>query len=96
MRKRRSARAGQYESPAYLELQKRLARNVLALREQRGWSQEEAAHRSEMATRLYQRVESAHVNLTLTTLARLCEGFGTDIATLFAVRRIARRMPRSV
>jgi hypothetical protein len=36
-----------------------------------GGAREEAAHKSNMATRLLQRIESADVNMTLTTLSRL-------------------------
>lgn len=81
-RKRRPERAEQYESDAYRELQRRLAAAVRRLREEKGWTQEEAAHRCGMTTRLYQRVEGEEVNLTFTSLARLCEGFGVDVARL--------------
>ncbi|MBX3218963.1 MAG: helix-turn-helix transcriptional regulator [Labilithrix sp.] len=91
MRRRRTDRADQYESRAYKELQRRLAANVYRFREERGWSQEEAAHQSGMSTRLLQRVEAEEVNITLTTLARLCEGFGADVLRLFASRRASGR-----
>ncbi|WP_084737932.1 helix-turn-helix domain-containing protein [Cystobacter ferrugineus] len=81
-RTRRPERAEQYESAAYRELQARLATAVRRLREERGWTQEEAAHRCGMTTRLFQRVEGADVNLTFTSLARLCEGFGVDVVQL--------------
>jgi transcriptional regulator with XRE-family HTH domain len=85
-KRRRAERSGQYESPAYRKVQKRLAANALKLREQRGWSQEEAAHQCDMSTRLFQYVEHASANVTLTTVARLCEGFGVDVQQLFAPR----------
>jgi len=86
-RTRRPERADQYESPAYRELQARLAVAVRCLREEKGWTQEEAAHRCGMTTRLFQRVEGEDVNLTFTSLARLCEGFGVDVTQLFQPRR---------
>lgn len=95
MRRRRTDRADQYESRAYKDLQRRLAANVHRLRKERGWSQEEAAHQSGMSTRLLQRVEAEDVNITLTTLARLCEGFEADVLRLFEPRR-ARGGRRSV
>lgn len=82
-RKRRPERAEQYESEAYRELQRRLAAAVRRLREQNGWTQEEAAHRCGMTTRLYQRVEGEEANLTFTSLARVCAGFEVDVARLF-------------
>ncbi|NOJ82331.1 helix-turn-helix transcriptional regulator [Myxococcus xanthus] len=53
------------------------------LREQQGWTQEEAAHRCSMTTRLYQRVEGEEANVTFTSLARLCAGFDVDVVRLF-------------
>ena len=79
-RRRRPERAEQYKSVAYQELRARLAAAVRHLRTEKGWTQEEAAHRCGMTTRLLQRVEGSEVNLTLTTLARLCEGFKVDAA----------------
>lgn len=93
MRQRRAERAAQYESAAYSAIQARLAGNVEHLRDQKGWTQEEAAHRCEMATRQYQHVEHGTANVTLTTLARLAEGFEVDVEALFLRRR--RRWTRN-
>ena len=85
-RTRRPERAEQYESAAYRELQARLAAAVRHLREERGWTQEEAAHRCGMTTRLLQRMEGAGANVTFTSLARLCEGFEVDVEQFFQRR----------
>jgi transcriptional regulator with XRE-family HTH domain len=85
-RQRRPERAEQYESASYRDLQSRLAASVRHLREARGWTQEEAAHRCGMTTRLFQRVEGEDVNLTFTSLARLCDGFEVDVVQLLKPR----------
>lgn len=82
-RRRNPARAEQYRSDAYRDLLARLLVNVRAVRNERGWTQEEAAHACGIATRILQRVEAGEVNLTLTSLARLCDGFAVDAGRLF-------------
>lgn len=82
-RRRRPDRVVQYKSPSYRDLQARLVVNVRAAREGHGWTQEQAAEACLMATRLFQRVEAGDVNLTLTSLARLCVGLDVDVAEIF-------------
>jgi transcriptional regulator with XRE-family HTH domain len=86
MRKRRENREGQYRSKAYLDLQQRIAGNLRQLRREYGWTQEDAAASCEMSVRLYQRVEGEGGNVTLTTMARLLEGFDIDPVDL--VRKV--------
>ncbi len=83
IRRRRPDRVDQYESQSYRDLQARLVVNVRAAREAQRWTQEQAAEACLMATRLFQRVEAGDVNLTLTSLARLCVGLDVDMAQLF-------------
>lgn len=79
------SRAPQYESARYADLLARLSANVRRLRAERGWTQEETAHRcGRMSTYLFQLVESGTTNATATTLARLCDGFGLDVVALLA------------
>ena len=82
---RRPDRSKQYETAEYREILSRVAANTRRLREATGLSQEETAHRcAEMATRLYQLVESGQTNVTATTLGRLCQGFSVDVVALLA------------
>lgn len=67
----------------YQELLDRVASNLRRLRTERGWTQEEAAHRcDEMSPFVYRQVEGALTNLTARTLARLARGLGVDVALL--------------
>lgn len=86
-RRRREERLPLYEGATYRALQGRLAESVLRLRKADDMSQEEAAHLCQMSTRLYQRAESEEANITLATLARLCDGFGVDVVELFGARK---------
>jgi transcriptional regulator with XRE-family HTH domain len=72
-----------YELPEYLDLLNRLAANVRALREAKGWTQDEAAHQClKMGVLVYASIERAENNLTAVTLARLAIGFGVDVRSL--------------
>ena len=94
MRRVRPERAHLYRSTGLRDVQTRLASNVRRLRAERRWTQEEAAHRSEMATPLFQRIEAGATNTTLVTLARLCAGFGVEPDRLFKRCEELRPRPR--
>ncbi|MFO0610745.1 MAG: helix-turn-helix transcriptional regulator [Polyangiales bacterium] len=83
-RRRRAERQEQYESDAYRALLRRFTANLRRIREARAWTQEEAGARCGMVMQMYQRIESAGVNVTLTTVTRLSAGFEVDAHELFA------------
>lgn len=83
LRKRRQEREALYRARTYRSIQRRLAVNVARIRAEKGWTQEEAAHRAGMSTRLYQRIEGGDTNASLVTLARLVDGFSASIVDLF-------------
>ena len=82
MRTRRPERDRLYRSPGFRRLSERLGANVRRLRASRGWTQEVAAERCEIATRMLQAIEAGGVNATLVTLARLASGFDVDVQDL--------------
>ena len=73
-----------YARPSYRMILGRIAANARKLRAERGWTQLQASVRCEMALYLYQRVESGKWNVTCTTLARLCDGYGVAPEAFFA------------
>lgn len=89
------------KTPGYEEIVERVAVNVRRLREARGWTQEDAAHRcAGLHVTLYRTVETGRTNITAATLARLCAGFEVDVKELFEpapplVRRKRGRPPKS-
>lgn len=84
MQRRDPARAAFYRDPAYLDLLDRIGANLRRLREARGWTQEECAHRcGDMAPPLLRRIELASTNVTAVTVTRLCKGLGVDPSELF-------------
>ena len=76
-------RPGEAADPAYRSALTRVATNLRRLRLARGWTQEEAARRcGDMAAQYLQLIEREGVNVTVSTLSRLAQGFGVDIADL--------------
>jgi transcriptional regulator with XRE-family HTH domain len=62
---------------------KRVGSNLLVLRDKKGWTQEEAAHRCGIVSQQsFQQIEAAKVNVTLHTLSKLARGFGVDVRDL--------------
>lgn len=91
-RRRREDRAQQYKTAAYQNLAGRFGANVRRVRESLGLTQAEAAERCSLGTKHLQRIEAADMNLTLTTIARICEGFALDVREFFApVAPLAKR-----
>lgn len=90
MRRQRVARARLYR---YLDLVRRLATNVRALREAAAWTQEQAAEYCDIGARMYQAIEAADSNCTLITVARLASGFRVDPSHLLSApeKRTRRR-----
>lgn len=70
--------------PAYRDLLGRVAANVLRIRQRLGLTQEEAAHRANLTTRVYVRLEHQETNFTAITLARVAGAFGVDVSELVA------------
>lgn len=66
------------------DLQRRVGRNVRALREQRGLSQEAFADLIPLHRTYVGGIEGGERNLTLRTVERLAERLGVDAARLIA------------
>lgn len=101
MNRRPTDRVQLQKTPGYEGIVERVAANVRRLRETRGWTQEDAAHRcAGLHVTLYRTVEGGRTNITATTLARLCAGFEVDVKELFEpapplVRRKRGRPPKN-
>lgn len=82
---------------AYEELAPRFAvvRQLIALREQRGWSQRELADRAGMKQPQLARLETGQVEPKLDTLQRLAKAMGCEVHVSFqpAERRSAASEP---
>ncbi len=65
-----------------VKIQKRLAKNVISLRNRLGWTQEECADNLGVATAYLSRIERAIVNVTLKNLVKMASGFKVDISEL--------------
>lgn len=102
MKQRAPARVQLVKTPGYQSVVERVAANVRRLREARGWTQEEAAHQcAGLHATLYRTVEAGRTNVTASTIARLCDGFGVDVMELFLPappleKRKRGRPPRKV
>lgn len=95
MKRRKSQRAALYETATYVSLVGRIGANVRRLRHARGWTQEECAFRChDLGPALLRTIESGRTNITVATLARLCDGLAVDAAELFVpAAPLAKRAP---
>ncbi len=65
-----------------VKIQKRLAKNVISLRNRFGWTQDECAANLDIATAYLSRVERAIVNVTLKNMVKIASGFKIDVSEL--------------
>jgi len=87
-----SYRDALFETDEYRSVQERIRANVKRIREERGWTQQEAAERCErMSYQHFSQVESGKTNLTLVTLCRVARGLGVDIVDLVVPMRTRLR-----
>jgi transcriptional regulator with XRE-family HTH domain len=66
---------------------KDVGRPVAELRRERGWTQEQLAERLGLQTNNLQRIELGMQNLTVRSLARLANGLGVKLPSLFETPR---------
>ena len=66
-----------------MDIRKRFGKRVKALREAKGWSQEELADRAGMHRTYISAVERAVRNPTLTVIARIAKALKVSITELF-------------
>lgn len=62
---------------------KRLAKRLRQLRKERGLSQETLSSEASLGRAYYWRLEQGSINVTLETLARLCNVLEIDLGDLF-------------
>jgi transcriptional regulator with XRE-family HTH domain len=65
-----------------MEIQRRLARNLVRLREERGWSQEELADQAGLHRTYVSGIERKVRNPTIAILERLAKALGVKASTL--------------
>lgn len=81
-RRRRAQRLPLYEGKTFKRVVRALAKNLKRLREERGWTQEQASEACGLGVRALQALELGERNVTLVTLAQVADGFGVTVATL--------------
>ena len=70
-------------SARYLREAKALGLRLRRLREEHGWTLEQAAEACDLDLKHLQKIESGQLNVTLVTLVRLAVGFREPMLTLF-------------
>jgi transcriptional regulator with XRE-family HTH domain len=72
------------KSQAYLTVTENLGKRIRQLREDRGWTLEQASEAMHIDLKHLQKIEAGQLNVTLVTLVRVAEGFCVPIAILFS------------
>ncbi len=79
----------------FAEETRRLGERVRALRQEHGWTLEQAAEAMQLDLKHLQKVEAGLVNVTLVTIVRIADGLGITTQELFGEMKPARRATRT-
>lgn len=66
-----------------MEIRKKFGKRVIALRQERSWTQEDLAARSGVSTRSISNIENGVFSITLDTAHKLAESFTVPLSHLF-------------
>jgi transcriptional regulator with XRE-family HTH domain len=73
-------------SRSFRRAAKSLGQRVRHLRQEQGWTLEEAAERMHLDLKHFQKVEAGLLNVTLVTLVRIADGFGRPVREIFPTK----------
>jgi transcriptional regulator with XRE-family HTH domain len=80
------------KTPLYVESNRRLGARVRRLREERGWTLEQAEEHLDFDWKHLGKIERGKGNVTIATLLRIAEAFGRDLDVRF-LRRKSKPVP---
>lgn len=71
-----------------MDIRKKFGRRIIALRQERGWTQEELASISGISTRSISNIENGVFSVTLDTIDKLAKSYSVSISSLFDFTRV--------
>lgn len=74
-----------------MDIRKKFGRRVIALRQERSWTQEELASISGISTRSISNIENGVFSVTLDTIDKLAKSYSVTISSLFDFERAPQR-----
>lgn len=74
-----------------MDIRKNFGKRIIALRQDRGWTQEELASISGISTRSISNIENGVFSVTLDTIDKLARSYSVSISALFDFERGMQR-----
>ena len=72
-----------YPEPDVVEIRKKFGERIIALRQEKNWTQEDLAALSGISTRSISNIENGIFSITLDTAAKLARSFSIPLQSLF-------------